>query len=143
VLEGEGVSLHFSGEQAADVTLKPSDAPLHFDGALAPGCTLLDGPTQDLNLMTRSGRSTMQTAQATEAWRPTYTVSALYTSCAGEWRSSLAHAFNGVEAEIVSVPLKAHSLLWCVAENASALWTFTPGTAGARAWWLGYTPDAP
>ena len=143
VLEGEGVSLHFSGEQAADVTLKTTDAPLHFDGASTPGCTLLNGPTQDLNLMTRSGRSTMQTARATEAWRPAYTVSALYTACDGVWRASLADASNGVEAAPVSISLPAQSLLWCVAEKAAAIWTFTPGTVGARAWWLGYTPDAP
>lgn len=48
VLEGEGVELHFGDRRRV---LRPGDAPLPFDGATAPGCRLLDGPTRDLNLM--------------------------------------------------------------------------------------------
>jgi environmental stress-induced protein Ves len=48
VLDGAGVALDFGhGEQC----LRPGDAPLRFDGAAAPACRLLDGPTRDLNLM--------------------------------------------------------------------------------------------
>lgn len=48
VLAGEGVVLSLpDGER----TLRPGDPPLRFDGAAAPGCRLLAGPTVDLNLM--------------------------------------------------------------------------------------------
>ena len=48
VLDGAGVVLTFAdGER----TLRPGDAPLCFDGAAAPGCRLIAGPTVDLNLM--------------------------------------------------------------------------------------------
>ena len=37
------------------LALHAGDAPLAFDGASAPHCSLLAGPTQDLNLMLRDG----------------------------------------------------------------------------------------
>ncbi len=52
VVAGAGVELVFASgahQQRSD------DAPLSFDGAAAPGCRLLDGPTRDLNLMLRAG----------------------------------------------------------------------------------------
>lgn len=48
VLAGEGVVLTLPD---GDHALRPGDAPLRFDGAAAPGCRLLAGPTLDLNLM--------------------------------------------------------------------------------------------
>jgi hypothetical protein len=50
VLQGEGVLLEFNGQNKR---LRLGDAPLGFDGAAAPGCLLLAGPTRDLNLMLR------------------------------------------------------------------------------------------
>jgi environmental stress-induced protein Ves len=48
VLQGAGVALRFAeGERR----LQPGHAPLRFDGAAAPDCRLLNGPTRDLNLM--------------------------------------------------------------------------------------------
>ncbi|WP_326539845.1 HutD/Ves family protein, partial [Pseudorhodoferax sp.] len=40
VLSGAGVELQFGTTRR---TLRPGDEALHFDGALAPGCRLLDG----------------------------------------------------------------------------------------------------
>jgi hypothetical protein len=48
VLEGQGVELDLGGRRCV---LRPGDAPLAFDGAAAPGCRLLGGPTRDLNMM--------------------------------------------------------------------------------------------
>lgn len=48
VLDGAGVVLDLDGVERV---LRPGDPPLRFDGATAPGCRLLDGPTRDLNLM--------------------------------------------------------------------------------------------
>ena len=65
VLSGKGVVLHMP---SGDHTLLPGDAPLHFDGGLAPGCTLIDGPTQDLNLMVRGGSACVLPVQSGVAW---------------------------------------------------------------------------
>ena len=48
VLAGNGVRLG-----APPQTIQRADDALHFDGASAPDCTLIDGPTRDLNLMIR------------------------------------------------------------------------------------------
>jgi uncharacterized protein len=50
VVRGEGVALDLDGNQRQ---VRPGDAPISFDGVLAPGCRLLGGPTRDLNLMLR------------------------------------------------------------------------------------------
>lgn len=50
VIEGGGVALSFAGGERE---LRVGDTPCCFDGAEAPGCRLLDGPTRDLNLMLR------------------------------------------------------------------------------------------
>ncbi|MFI5446444.1 HutD family protein [Polaromonas sp. UC242_47] len=54
VLGGAGVSLALDGQ--AHLLTAQSD-PLCFDGALPCGCELLDGPTEDFNLMLRKGRA--------------------------------------------------------------------------------------
>ncbi len=48
VLSGNGVRLGSSAK-----TLQRTNDALHFDGALAPSCELVDGATRDLNLMIR------------------------------------------------------------------------------------------
>jgi environmental stress-induced protein Ves len=59
VLEGAGVVLGFT---SGELTLTSASAPLHFDGAEAPGCRLVAGPTRDLNLMAlaSAGHARMQ-----------------------------------------------------------------------------------
>ena len=52
VLSGAGVALDIAGEH---YTLTPSSSPLLFNGAASTNCTLLDGATQDFNLMVRGG----------------------------------------------------------------------------------------
>ena len=54
VLSGNGVSLQLPG---AVHRLTAASAPLEFDGEMAVDCRLLDGPTQDLNLMVRRERA--------------------------------------------------------------------------------------
>jgi len=48
VLSGAGVRLDINGEPQ---TLTPHGAPIRFDGAAATVCELINGPTQDFNLM--------------------------------------------------------------------------------------------
>ncbi len=54
VIEGAGVVLHFADRTE---TVTQTTAPVQFDGADAPNCTLIQGATQDLNLMCRAGHS--------------------------------------------------------------------------------------
>jgi len=67
VVEGDGVELQFA---AGSRLQRRGDAPLHFDGADAPGCRLLSGMTRDLNLMLQGGvRGTLQQgARFDEDW---------------------------------------------------------------------------
>ena len=65
VVEGAGVELDFGGRT---VGVRTGDAPLAFDGAAAPGCRLIAGPTRDLNLMLRGLRGTLQRAEPGAAW---------------------------------------------------------------------------
>ena len=68
VLTGAGVRLRWP-RHARHV--RPAEAPVHFDGADAPDCTLFDGPTRDLNIMVSRSRATAEVSVATlddEAW---------------------------------------------------------------------------
>jgi environmental stress-induced protein Ves len=78
VLDGAGVVLSLPG---GNVRLGPHDDAVHFDGAAAPMCRLLDGPTRDLNLMVRSGfgRALMQRRAVVSApWRGLYAAGTLW-----------------------------------------------------------------
>ena len=71
VLSGAGVRLHMRDTDQHH-SLDRSSAPLQFDGALALDCRLLDGPTQDFNLMVRSARhpwTRMQRVQGQTTWQ--------------------------------------------------------------------------
>lgn len=132
VMSGRGVVLHMPTPDGhtLDHVLLPGHTPLHFDGGLAPGCTLVDGPTQDLNLMLRGGQACMLAVDAEEAWPRGYAMGGLYTACSGQWT-------DGQQ----TLALPAHSLLWLDQAPAAAM-RFTPdhGTT-ASAWWLGFTPE--
>ena len=133
VIDGAGVVL---GLPAGDVAVGPDDAPLHFDGEAAPGCRLISGPTQDLNLMARRagdgvgvgvgvgvdvGEAGMHRAAAASTldgdyrWRAIYTADAVRVDCDG-----------------VAQLLPAGTLLWSDTPDASVWTLLDPG----RAWWL-------
>lgn len=124
VLEGAGVILRFGG---AEHTLHGASPPLAFDGAAAPCCRLVGGPTRDLNLMVQaaSGRAAMSTVGAApEAagparWRGLYTAQALQL-VVGAGRP---------------LALRPHSLAW--SDGPTGTWRLLPATdAPPRAWWL-------
>lgn len=57
VLSGAGVRLDLgAGSDVAAHTLTPISVPLCFDGGVPVHCTVIDGPTQDFNLMLRRDR---------------------------------------------------------------------------------------
>jgi len=126
VLRGNGVELSFRDK---NVTLCAGDDALCFDGGDAPGCRLLDGATEDLNLMAMGGQSLMRQAVAGQHWNTPMAMRGLYTTLAGALRAP-----QGTQ----KVP--AHSLLWDD-DAAPGAWTFEPSqpTPGG-AWWLGFTP---
>lgn len=126
VLEGAGVALQLGTEQK----IRKGDSPLCFDGAAAPACRLLDGPTQDLNLMARKGRGFMQIVRPGQAWTATFSACGVYTSHAGTWS-------DGVQQQ----HLDAHTLLWHPAPRGAA-WQFVADDAGdpACAYWMGFSP---
>lgn len=125
VIDGAGVVLALP---AGDVAIGPDDEPLHFDGGSAPGCALIGGPTQDLNLMLRravdgagAGAADLRRATATSTlegdyrWRAIYVADALRVDCDG-----------------VVQALPAGTLHWSDSPDAS-LWTLLDR---GRAWWL-------
>lgn len=123
VVEGAGVRLALP---AGVVTLQPGSAPLAFDGEAAPGCTLLGGPTQDLNLMARRDADHARMAPALPggelgagfAWRGAYAADAAALEIGGP--------SGPVE------PLAAGTLLW-TEQADDPPWTLRQGR---RAWWL-------
>lgn len=124
VLQGAGVELQWGDTLH---TLHAGDPALCFDGAQAPGCRLLDGSTQDLNLMACGGDALMEQARTHAPWTVGHRMRGLYTTAAGVWRA-------GAHAQV----LPAHSLLWDDAA-APGPWQFDTETAGL-AWWLGFSP---
>jgi environmental stress-induced protein Ves len=135
VLSGNGVVLHMPtpDDHTLDHVLLPGHTPLHFDGALAPCCTLVDGSTQDLNLMVRGGTACLLPVEPGRAWRADFAQCGLYTACGGSWS-------DGQQTRV----LAAHTLLWLVQGSLSPQ-TFTPAASGDAAhsstWWLGFTPE--
>ena len=116
-VSGAGVRLGF---RDAAIDVRPGDAPLSFDGADAPGCTLLDGATRDLNVMVRSRRADALVTVATfldeaePGHSPGFGFFALQ-----------ALALHGVGAGPVAMP--ALSLAWCESPfDASRAWSVAP-----------------
>ncbi|MEO8859686.1 MAG: HutD family protein [Burkholderiaceae bacterium] len=128
VLQGAGVVLSFAERRCE---LRPGTAPLCFDGATPPGCRLVDGPTQDLNLMLRGGSGVMRAVDPSVAWSEPLGMRGLYAAAAGTWCAAQQ-----------TLQLPAHTLLW-QQHTDDAPWTFEPTLAGdtAQAWWLGFSPD--
>jgi environmental stress-induced protein Ves len=122
VLKGAGVELDFAGRR---VRLTRNDAPLRFDGAAAPGCRLLDGPTRDLNLMLRGVPGSLQLVDDTGDWAPASTAAGLFTAVAGTCTA------DGAEHDV-----PAYALLWF--DRAPRTLRFTAGArpAAATGWWI-------
>lgn len=116
VLSGAGVVLHPPGRPA--VTLTPDRPPHAFDGALAPDCRLLDGPTRDLNLMVAGGPGRLWPAEqpwgAAPGWRGLFTLQPTTLRAGGERHE-----------------LPAGSLAWST--DSPGPWQIDPP---GRAWWL-------
>lgn len=127
VMAGAGVRLDLARGAR---TLTAAGPPLTFDGAEAPGCARLAGPTRDLNLMVRRGhgRAEMMVALPFSAPTPGAAWQGLYAA-----EDAVIEAAGGPQV------LAAGTLLWC-AGAAGPPWQL--GRGGA-AWWLSFFAAPP
>ena len=130
VIEGAGVLLRFAAHHEV---ASPDTAPLHFDGAAAPGCELLDGATRDLNLMVRRdrGRAAMQRVVPDVEWLTTAPLRALF--CTGPARLQID--------DTDAARLPAMALAWSD-HGTRQRWRVIDDGAPSNAWWLSFQPHA-
>lgn len=128
VLQGAGVGLQLAGERHE---LRVGTPPLHFDGALAPMCWLLAGPTSDLNLLVRrdAGAGSMIDAVLGVDWESP-----------SAWRGLVAaDAVELLVDGVAAARTQATALVWS-ARGAHQRWQMRPrhGASSARGWWIEY-----
>jgi environmental stress-induced protein Ves len=115
VLRGNGVALDWP---TGAVRVTNADEAVSFDGAAAPGCRLLAGATDDLNLMARGGRPRLVRAHAGSV------------STTARWRGLYAGAAVQLEAEGCRLSVEPDSLSW--SDDDPRPWRLTLGSG----WWL-------
>lgn len=125
VVEGAGVILTLpEGERR----VLPGDAPLRFDGACAPMCRLVDGPTRDLNLMLRDADGAMALAVDHRPWSPAGDGFGLFTAVGG-----FCYAPGS------AIRTEAHSLLWFDAPPPAVRFAADADAGTAVGWWLQFS----
>lgn len=127
VVDGTGVVLGGIGTR---LSLTGDSEPIRFDGDREPHCTLLAGPTRDLNLMARkqAGAGSMLRVLPATDWSSAASFRAVYTA---------APALLTIDdADVATLP--AHSLTWS-AGGTGRRWRLTANEP-LRAWWLGFEP---
>lgn len=127
VLAGAGVQLNFG---PLTQTLLRGSAPLRFDGAGAPACTLIDGTTLDLNLMyQRSAGQAQMVAAAHQPW-----------SCAAPLRACFSHTAARLLVDAnPPLHLPAQCLVWD-ADSTGQAWALQPDSGPLQAWWMSFEP---
>ncbi len=126
VLQGAGVRLQLpSGAHTAG----PSSGVLAFDGAEAPNCVLIDGPTLDLNLMLQGGAGALLPARPGQAWSSPSLLRGVFVFSAAR-----LHSPGG------ALPLPAGTLVWSDNGDAHA-WTLQAEDPALQAWWLHFQPN--
>lgn len=131
VLQGAGIELTIDGAVRLQ---RLADLPLTFAGDASTHCRLLDGPTQDLNLMLRGLAGQLQIALPGLVWHPVQSAAAM---------AGLFSAVAGVcWADGVAIPVPTLALLWF--HTAPQTLRFEPtvtlaGSAQAphpNSWWI-------
>ena len=122
VTEGEGVSLRFPrGEHR----VTRASAPLRFDGAEAPACTLLAGKVRALNLMLRNAHGGIAVAADHRPWSPPAGPCGLYA------------AVDGVcHAEARRDRVAARTLIWYDVPPPVLRFGADADPGGPVGWWL-------
>lgn len=127
VIGGAGVTLSLpEGPQALSV----GSVPRQFQGELAPACTLLGGPTRDINLMTvrQRGIGLMQCAKSSLVFSSSAPFRALF--------STDAVILQAENKQTVEVP--PFTLVW--SEGAHEPWCITSKVESPRAWLMTFAP---
>jgi environmental stress-induced protein Ves len=132
VVEGAGVTLALPD---GDVTLLGGDPPHRFSGDAAPGCKLLDGPTQDLNLMVRRPGDGLGSKGGVGDMRRAFAGSR--ASGIADWRGLYAADALTLELDGAVMPVAAGTLLW-LADDQPVGWQVQDRAGDARAWWLSW-----
>ena len=149
VVQGAGVVLQFAGVERV---VRWGDAPLCFDGELAPACALINGPTRDLNLMLRGGVGAMRAVRHSEPWSEAFEERGLFTLRAGELQILLSSAegegadAQGAADQQAAPPttqrVDAHTLLWNIGAPTCRFVPDEPAEPVGPAicgWWLGFS----
>jgi hypothetical protein len=126
VVEGAGVELELPDGVHH---LHPESPPLAFPGEAAPPCTLVRGPTSDLNLMSlrSAGRARMERAVPGSEHRATAALHGCFTADPVTLHSGAAEA----------LALPGGSLMWTAVETSIA-WTIVSTLPAPRTWWLSF-----
>jgi environmental stress-induced protein Ves len=124
VVEGEGVCLRWpEGEQR----LTPDSEPIAFEGAQAPDCRLLGGPTRDLNLMLQGGADgALRRAEPEEPWHDPRPWRALFVSEPGVLLQPDGEAWP-LAARCLVTGLPAGPLRWLPSAPGAAYWVAVAG----------------
>jgi uncharacterized protein len=128
VVEGAGVILSID---AQPVKLDCSSAPFSFDGGDPPGCTLIDGPTSDLNLMCRGGRGSLQVVHPGLDWHSPAHQRGLFSRVAGVWQDASGRR----------IELRADTLLWSASDTGPMIFNARSSAKDPAGYWLSYQPE--
>jgi hypothetical protein len=133
VLQGAGVVLHLDGATTDEGQhLTPDSPALAFDGALAPACTLVDGPTLDLNLMSRAGRTELERARAGLLWACGAPLRGVFTL-----HGATLHGAGPAPRRLPP------GTLAFAADAPCGAWQLSDAGDGPQAnWWLSHNPHA-
>lgn len=126
VLEGAGVLLALPGGMVRQTLQSP---PLCFEGAEAPGCRLIDGPTRDLNVMVQHGHGALRPVVPGAEWDEPFEARGLFALAGGLWRP------RGGEPVVVA----PFTLLWA---SDGAPCRYDPAESCGAApcgWWIGHS----
>lgn len=132
VLSGAGVRLTVDGRTD---TLTSDSAPFAFDGSAAVDCRLVDGPTQDFNLMTRNGTASPGSSTLAATMRRIDGVLALHAH-AGRTVALYSGASQArVDIDGARLDLAPHCLAWQTLQARSEF-----RLNGHGALWMEITP---
>ena len=115
VLSGAGVRLRLGAAEPYGVqALTTASAPLCFDGALQVDCTLMDGATQDFNLMVRTDQARAQMQRVADSLKTEGAGPRTVAVWTGEAGAAL---WLGQEC----TPVRANTLAWQALPAGAAL----------------------
>ena len=131
VVQGHGVALRFADQT---LQLNAQSAPAQFEAERTPHCSLTDGATRDLNLMSRrdAGSARMLRAVAGEVWQSSAPFRALFCSAPVRLQVDGADAGN-LPAWTLAFSADARHQRWCAWPLGETL----------QAWWMEFSPLPP